>query len=232
MSRILVIQHVAHEGLGTIAPFLNEFDIDFLKVYEAGKINAAPEGYSALVVMGGPMGVYEEDKYPFIKDELRLIEAALKEGVPVLGICLGAQLLARAAGAEVYKGKAKEIGWYKVRLSEEGLQDRLLLGLPEEFTVFQWHGDTFDIPKNGVCLASSDLFLNQIIKVGKNAYGFQFHLEVTEKMIAEWIEINTDELKALKEIDATKIIKETPENIQSLRMLGNSVFGKFRRLID
>lgn len=231
MSRILVVEHVPHEGLGMIAQGLSGFDLEYMRVYETGKAEVSPEGYSALIVMGGPMGVYEADIYPFINGEMELIKEALKKDVPVLGVCLGSQLLAGAAGARVYKGGKKEIGWYNVSITDEGSSDRLFLGLPDEFPVFQWHGDTFDVPSNAVNLASSDLFPHQVIKVGKRAYGFQFHFEVTEKMIGEWIEINEGELKAAN-IDPKKIIKETPEKIAGLHRLGRAIVQRFARLID
>ncbi|MBI2412988.1 MAG: gamma-glutamyl-gamma-aminobutyrate hydrolase family protein [Deltaproteobacteria bacterium] len=231
MSKILVVEHVPHEGLGIIGQALSGFDLEYMRVYETGEAEASPEGYSALIVMGGPMGVYESDIYPFINGEINLIKEAIKTDVPVLGVCLGSQLLAASAGARVYKGKKKEIGWYNVSLTEEGSSDRLFLGLPDELPVFQWHGDTFDVPVNGVNLASSDLFPHQAIKVGKMAYGFQFHFEVTAKMVGEWIEINEGELKAAK-IDPEKIIKETPENIEGLHRFGRAIVQRFARLID
>lgn len=234
MAKVLVIQHVPHEGLGTIGPALSGAGLgaDFLKVYE-DKVPRGLEGYSALVVLGGPMGVYEDGAYPFIKEELALIQRALKSKLPTLGVCLGSQLLAKAAGADVYKGKAKEIGWYTVSLTDEGVEDPLLLGFPEEFTVFQWHGDTFDVPEDGVNLAGSKLFPNQLIKVGPRAYGVQFHLEVTEAMVREWVEINRDELGPLKgKVDPDRIIKETPSRIEGLHRLGKAFLARFLRLIE
>lgn len=230
----MVIQHVAHEGLGTIGPalFRAGLEVEFLRIYENANIPMTADGYSALIVLGGPMGVYETGAYPFMEKEVKLISSALKMRLPILGICLGAQLLAKAAGAEVYKGSAKEIGWYDVELSEEGSDDPLFLGMPFRFKVFQWHGDTFDVPEGGIRLASSELFPNQVIKVGPNAYGFQFHLEVTEEMIKDWIAVNSDELNALKgNIDPEAIVRETPERIVDLHRYGNGVAARFLRLI-
>lgn len=234
MRKILVIQHVPHEGLGTIGGSLRSSGLkaDFHKVYENARMPVDIKGYSALIVMGGPMGVYEDDIHPFIKKELRLIESALKSETPVLGVCLGSQMLAKAAGAKVYKGKSKEIGWYRTTLTESGRADRLFTGFPKEFTVFQWHGDTFDVPPNGVNLASSELFPHQAIRVGRRAYGFQFHLEVTEEMISGWIGVNSDELKPLKSIDPAKIIKETPKMIKALHQYGGAVVSRFLRMVD
>jgi GMP synthase (glutamine-hydrolysing) len=233
MGKILVVQHVPHEGLGIIGPLMRKegLDADFLRVYRDERIPAQVDGYSALIVLGGPMGVYEDDIYPFIRDELRLIRYALKERIPVLGVCLGAQLLAKAAGADVYKGGKKEIGWYDVELTSEGLRDSLFQGLPEELMVFQWHGDTFDVPDGATRLASSKLFPNQVIRVGPRAYGIQFHLEVTEDMIRDWLTVNKDELKLLKSIDPKKIVKEIPANIHTLQAHGRAVISRFLRLV-
>lgn len=233
MARILVLQHVQSEGLGIIGKALRQrgIAVDFIKIFKGDRIAKSINGYDGLIVLGGPMGVYEEGIYPFIKDEIALIKNALKNNIPILGICLGAQLLAKAAGANVYKGKKKEIGWYKVNLTDEGKRDGLFLGLPDELTVFQWHGDTFDIPENSKCLASSELFPNQIIKVGKNAYGIQFHLEVTEEMVREWIDVNDKELISVKSyINPKKILKDTPENIETIHKYGEAVFSRFFNL--
>ena len=237
MSRILVLQHVKSEGLGIIGKALGQrgIAVDFLKIFKGDRIPKSINGYDGLIVLGGPMGVYEEEIYPFIKDEIALIKNALKNNIPILGICLGAQLLAKAAGADVYKGKKKEIGWYKVELTDEGKREGLFIGLPEEFTVFQWHGDTWGQISNlspAKCLASSELFPNQIIKIGKNAYGLQFHLEVTAEMIREWIDVNDKELASVKAyINPKKILKDTPENIETIHRYGEIVFLRFLALL-
>ncbi|MBI5886609.1 MAG: gamma-glutamyl-gamma-aminobutyrate hydrolase family protein [Deltaproteobacteria bacterium] len=232
MSDILVIQHVESEGLGIISGMLREagLEADIRRVFKQDPLPRSVEGYRGLICLGGPMGVYEEDAYPFIGAEIALIESALKAHRPMLGICLGAQLLARAAGAKVYKGGAKEIGWFRVRLTEAGRRAQLLAGFPDEYTVFQWHGDTFDVPANAVNLASSDLFANQFIKVGPAAYGIQFHLEVTEPMVGEWLKINAAEVAAVKSADPAIILKQTPFNIPSIHALGRAMIARFLRL--
>ena len=232
-KRVLVVMQVPHEGPGTIGPVIERAGMETccIRAYGNDYIPETPSGFSALIVLGGPMGVYEDRRFPFLKKELRLIESALKHSVPVLGICLGSQLLARAAGARVYKGGTKEIGWYPLRLTKEGMRDPLFTGLPPESVVFQWHGDTFDIPRRAKNLASSELFSNQLIKVGTNAYGLQFHLEVTETMIREWIEENDEELKSLRGlIDPKKILNDTALYMAGLRNLGRVVFSRFLRL--
>ncbi len=232
-KKALVIQHAATEGPGTIAPALRRFGLEthYVRIFKDERVPREVEGYHALIVLGGPMGVYEEAKYPFITDELNLVEKTLKAGLPFLGICLGAQVLAAAAGARVYRGRKKEIGWYPVRLTTEGQGDKLFLGLPEELNVFHWHGDTFDVPPGASNLASSELYTNQLLRVGKNAYGIQFHLEVTGVMISEWIEVSGKEIKTFK-MDPERIIKESSDNINPLYRYSEAVFARFLRLMD
>jgi len=176
------------------------------------------------------MGVYDEEEFPFIPDELRLLRSAFRAGVPVLGVCLGAQLMARAAGARVWSGAKKEIGFYRISLTPEGMEDRLLLGLPREFTVFQWHGDTFDIPEGGSNLASSPLFEHQLIKIGPNSYGLQFHIEVTEAMVREFLEAGSDELQGAPYIEAPeKIIEDARKLLPDIHGQGRAIIKRFLR---
>lgn len=235
MKNALVLQHVACEDMGAIGPLFKKagYELTYLKIFKNQAVPASVKDYSAVVVLGGPMGVYEEDKYPFITKELHLIEDAIKRDVPLLGICLGSQLLAKAAGADVYKGNKKEIGWYKVRLTDSGAKDSLMAGFPEEFTVFQWHGDTFDVPEKGTNLAESELFPHQMFRVGKRAYGLQFHLEVTDKMIKDWLCVNDAELKAVsKYIVPERIIKETALYMPLLHKYCETLISRFLRLAD
>jgi GMP synthase-like glutamine amidotransferase len=233
MKKVLIIQQVAHEGAGRLGDEIKDSGIDFqiIRAFDGQDIPRELEEDAALIVLGGPMGVSDESEYPFLKDELLLIESALKANAPVLGICLGAQLLARAAGARVYSGGAKEIGWYPLYINEEGRKDKLFDGLPSTVNVFQWHGDTFDVPTDGANLASSDLFPNQLIRVGERSYGLQFHLEVTGEMVSEWLKVNQEELNGLKGvIDPGKILTETLAMTPKLEEMGQSVFSKFTKL--
>jgi len=230
LKKVLIIQQVAHEGVGRIGDLLEDSGVAYEIVYafKGQDVPKKPGEDTALIVLGGPMGACDEALYPYLKDELLLIEAALSSNVPVLGICLGAQLLARAAGARVYSGAAKEIGWYPLLINKAGQADRLFEGLPAEVNVFQWHGDTFDVPAGGVNLASSELFPNQLIRVGERAYGLQFHLEVTGEMVSEWLKVNEDELSGLKGvIDPDEIIAKTSTAMPELEKMGQSFFSKF-----
>ena len=234
MARALVIRHVSHEGLGIMKrPIERDSAVEYIDIFRGASVPSSIDGYDGLVVLGGPMGVYEDGRYPFIKPELKLIEDALKKRIPLLGICLGSQLLAKAAGSRVYKGNAKEIGWHDVTLTEDADNDWLFLGFPDRFRAFHWHGDTFEVPQGALMLASSALFPNQVIKVGAAAYGIQFHLEVTEQMIREWITVNEDELASLKGVvDPRAVIEETPTQIEALNRLGSALASRFSRMVE
>jgi len=195
--KVLVIQHVAIEGLGLLGEVFRQqgFEVD-VHLMEDPQTFLPPSvrPYSALVILGGPMGAYEEDCYPYLFQVERLIREAYCEGRPTLGICLGGQLIARAFGAWVGPNMVKEIGWYRVQLTEEGKASPLFAGLPESFFIFQWHGDTFDLPERAVLLAFSDSCRNQAFVYGDRIFALQFHLEVTEAMVALWSKAYLGEL--------------------------------------
>ncbi len=187
--KVLILKNSPLEGPGTIEDFLKRRKA-YYRIVEAslGEKILSLEEYEYLVVLGGPMGVYERDKYPFLKDVLLAMEKALKSGVRILGICLGAQLFAHLLGSRVYPGKTKEIGWLKIKATYEGLMDKTFSTLLEpsgESIVFQWHGDTYDLPKGAVKLAYSDLFPEQAFRYG-NSYALQFHVEVNMELIKDW----------------------------------------------
>jgi GMP synthase (glutamine-hydrolysing) len=143
---------------------------------------------SALIVLGGAMGAHDEHKHPFLADLKTLIHDVVESGVPYLGICLGGQLLAAVCGATVASGRWAEIGNSAVSLTEQGNSDPLFSGIPPEFRTFQWHHDSFDIPQGGALLAYSDACANQAFRVGRCAWGLQFHPEVTEGILRDWCE--------------------------------------------
>ena len=231
MSDVIVLQHVACETIGTVDGSLAERKLPFryVRSFEGESVPREMGDSPALIVMGGPMGVYEENRFPFLREELGLIESALRAGRPILGICLGSQLLAKALGAEVKKGPRKEIGWHRVRLSGAGRADAVFGGAPEEFTALHWHGDIFDLPKGAALLASSEMTDRQAFRWGRNAYGILFHLEITEPMLREWVSNFAGELAAEK-LDGAAILNEAPRRLEAMRPIGADVFGRWADL--
>ncbi len=165
----------------------------------------------AAVIMGGYMNVYQEKEFPYLADEDRFIKQALRENVPLLGICLGGQLIAKAAGGPVTRAPRSEIGWDTVTLTADGLKDPLFHDLKNPVTVFQWHGDQFALPQNAVLLASSPV-CNQAFRIGNNAYALQFHIEMTEEMIRSWFsELSPDDRGKYQTIltDTTRLFPDS-----------------------
>ncbi len=210
-NKILIVKHVGHEGPGLIGDALRSDEWEFETV-ELENGDALPEDLreiAAVIVLGGPMNVYEVDKFPFLNDEEKLIRKTLVEEVPFLGICLGAQLLAKTCGVSVYKTPEKEIGWYRVKTTRAAKGDMLFRHLPEHMAVFQWHEDTFEIPDGGMLLATGKPCKNQAFKIGSNAYGLQFHIEVTPDMVQRWMEGEKDKNAAQKTLGDTVKIEKT-----------------------
>jgi GMP synthase-like glutamine amidotransferase len=183
--KVLAFRHVPFESLGMIADSLDEHEItcEYVDLYRDAR---SPDARAAdgLIFMGGPMSA--NDDLPYIRQELELIGEAFSRGLPILGVCLGSQLIAKALGARVYQNGVPEIGWYPVDWTAAAARDRLHQGLSAPETVFHWHGETFDLPPGAELLASSDVCRNQAYRVGANVYGLQYHLEVTPEMLEDW----------------------------------------------
>jgi GMP synthase (glutamine-hydrolysing) len=243
MHTVPVFRHVPHETLGTIGTALERAGLaaQYVDLFAQPPLRLDLRGAPGLVVLGGPMNVDETDKYPFLGREVEWIRTAVDAGVPVLAICLGAQLLAKSLGAKVFSNGIKEIGWYSVDLTPQAVGDALLGTVAKELarstspgrvTVFQWHGDTFDLPAGAVHLAHSEACRHQAFRYGDSAYALQFHLEVTAEMIDDWLNEkgNCDELAALDYIDPQAIRRRTPQEIPAMQTLGATVFGHFAAL--
>lgn len=209
---VLFLIQIEIEGPGRIADCLRQRGLpsEEVHLYRGDPLPDSPKPYSAVVPLGGPMNVYEEERYPFLRDEDRLLRRALAEELPVLGLCLGAQLLAKAAGAKVRKNPTAEIGWMDVDILPEGQADPLFSGLPTRLPVFQWHGDTFELPEGAEWLASSPRCTHQAFRLGRRAYGLQFHLEVTPAMVIEWTEAYLEDLR--RHDDAPRIERSLRED--------------------
>lgn len=191
----LIIVHVSCEGPGLFKPVLEQrgVRVDVVDVEQGQALPASLDGVDMLVVMGGPMNVGQEDRYPYLRHEYDLLRQALAEDTPVMGVCLGAQMLAHAAGAKVYRGPVDEFGWSQVQLTPEGMNDPLFAGVGPSMRVFQWHADTFDVPSNGQLIATSSVVANQAIRIGRCAYGLQFHVELDRRLLDLWMEVAPEE---------------------------------------
>lgn len=227
-KKLLIIKQVEQEGPGCIADLFSEdgWTVETLEMSGAGTpLPHDLDDIGGIVILGGPMNVYQEEAYPFLKEEESLIRHALIDEVPLLGICLGAQLIAKTCGAAVMRSPKREIGWFTVTKTSEALKDSLFRGNPQHMTVFQWHEDTFDLPGDGVLLAKGRVCANQAFRVGHSAYGLQFHIEATPEMVESWMR---DE----KEIDVKKVLRDGRRIMETFVDQGRRVVTNFRRIVE
>jgi GMP synthase (glutamine-hydrolysing) len=232
MSRILVFQHVAAEPLGTLDPLIRRrgHRIRFVNFERQPDAQPSIDRYNGLIVLGGPMNVEEQARRPHLRTELDVIDQALAQGKPVLGICLGAQLLAHALGADVVRNRQAEIGWYDLETSAQGCEDDVLSGLGARSPVFQWHSRTFAIPHGACHLARTSTCENQAFRYGSNAYGFQFHLEMDQALIERWIGLphyHAELVASGLDQDASSILARTPQAMTVMRSSAHAVFSRF-----
>jgi GMP synthase (glutamine-hydrolysing) len=222
MNNAIAIRHVSFEDAGTLEPVLKDRGID-LSYLEAGVDDLTPaKDTDLLVVLGGPIGIYEVDRYPFLTHELAVIEAAVKKGVPVIGICLGCQALAAALAARVYPGKQKELGWDEMTLTAEGKSSPL--GAIEGVRVLNWHGDTFDLPVGATRLASTAITPNQAFTYGSKVLALQFHVELPQRDMERWLIGHTLELSTSK-VDLAKMRADTARFAPAANEASQRVFN-------
>lgn len=236
MAKVLVFQHVAHEPLGVLDPLLRnaKHRIKYVNFYRHPTAQPNLKGYQGLIILGGPMNVDEIDKYPHLHTEIRVIKEAIAKDIPVLGICLGAQLVASALGSKVYKADGLEVGWYDLKKNAEAENDKLIRHFKASEKLFQWHERTYDTPQGAVNLLSSTMCPNQAFRYGDKVYGLQFHLEVTEPVIHRWLHLDAhaEDLKMCGKYESLQEeIDETQKHIFSSMRLGKEVFGEFINLI-
>ena len=227
MPSVVAIRHVPFEDLGLLGELLVErgWTVDYR---DAGVDSLeSPDDPDLLVVLGGPIGVYEEDDYPFLTEELRLVEDRLTAGRPTLGLCLGAQVLARALGARVYPGGTKEIGWGPIALTEAGRGSPLRHLDPVETDVLHWHGDTFDLPDDAMRLASTDLYENQAFRWGTAALALQFHPEVTADRLERWLIGHTVEIAATPGVTVGRLRADAQRWDQAVRRQARFCFAEW-----
>jgi GMP synthase-like glutamine amidotransferase len=187
MKRVLAIQHIWDDPPGYLGEILQEHGIAYDTVEVEKEPFPAFNAYDALIVLGGPQHAPADHRFPYFTQEKAAIREAVEQDIPLLGICLGGQLLAHALGASVTRHHLTEIGFSKVQFTEEGCADPLFQGLPGYQQVVQWHEDTFNIPPNGVLLATNSYTRNQAFRVGRCAYGLQYHIELTPEMLDTWL---------------------------------------------
>ncbi|MFC6489439.1 glutamine amidotransferase [Nitratireductor sp. GCM10026969] len=199
MKSAVAIRHVGFEDLGAFAPALREagYKVHYWDIGDQELWTLEPVKTDLLIVLGGPIGAYEDDTYPFLRDEIDILEQRLGADRPTMGICLGAQLIARAAGATVYPGGHKEIGFAPVALTEEG-RHSCLAPFTDRPVTLHWHGDTFDLPPGATRLASTALCDNQAFAMGPNVVGFQFHPEASTGPFEKWLVGHAAELAAAR----------------------------------
>lgn len=213
MTDILVLQNAKYEGLSGLGRLLEE-DGFGTKIVFAKKEVIPKQDYSAVIILGAPESA--NDDLTYLKEEMNLIRESVEKEIPVLGICLGSQLIAKAFGAKVYQGTKKEIGIYHDIEFDNQSKSGLFSGIKSPATVFHWHGDTFDLPQNAVRLAHSKDYQTQALQIG-SAVGVQFHLEVDEETIRLWLEKSKDELSQVSYIDPDEIIRKIPKSIHEIQ---------------
>ncbi len=218
MKTAIAIRHVAFEDLGSLAVVLYQmgYAVTYVEMGLDRLDDLDPLLPDLVVVLGGPIGAYEEQDYPFLVDELHFLVHRLKADLPTLGICLGAQLMARALGAQVYPGPFKEIGWSPIELSQAGMQSPLGYLAAEQTAVLHWHGDTFDLPAGAFHLATSTRYQNQGFAWGKNGLALQFHPEVTASGLERWFIGHACEIGVTPGISVAQLRQEAAHYIERL----------------
>lgn len=226
MIEVIVLQHTAIEGPGRLGDALVEAGLT-LRIVRAGEgepIPRALDGASGLVLLGGPMGVHDVDRYPFLRDELALLERTLAAEVPILGVCLGSELLAAALGARVLATGRLELGWSPVTLSDDARVDPVFAALPPVFDALHWHGDAFELPIGARALASSALTELQAFSFGERAWGTLFHLEAPLAQVRAMAREFEDDLRAAG-IAASELLAASEAHDERARSLAASLYG-------
>jgi GMP synthase (glutamine-hydrolysing) len=230
--KVLVFQHVPYEPLGTLDPLLKEagFRIRYVNFGRMPGQRPALDRYAALIVLGGPMNADQIDTYPNLLTEVEIIREAVDRRMSILGICLGAQLLAKALGGQVARNPTREIGWHDVDLTGAGLHDPVLSTFAPRQEVFQWHEDGITLPPDVECLASSPASPVQAFRHGEHAYGFQFHLEANRPLIERWLTVPAHQASLREEgdaVDPDDILRRAETSMAPLEELSRATFSRW-----
>ncbi|GAB4171850.1 MAG: GMP synthase [Terrimicrobiaceae bacterium] len=228
VKKVLFIQHGDTDKPGILQDVLESrgVGLQIVRPYLGERVPDSVGSFVGLAVGGGGQGVYERDKYPYLTDEIALIRQAAADERPVLGLCLGGQLLAASLGADVRRGPVKEIGFFPVELDPITDYDPLFCGLPKSFVTTHWHGDIFDVPPGGMRLGRSALTPNQLFRYGHALYGLQFHLEMTPEILAEMVDESREDLNAMG-LDADLLAAQARECLPGIRELAGTVFSRW-----
>jgi GMP synthase-like glutamine amidotransferase len=224
---VLVLQHIACEPPGVYEDVLREQDAALTRIeVDAGDELPAWREFDAIVAMGGPMSANDDADLPWLRDEKAFVAASVRAGIPFWGVCLGVQLLAASLGARVYAGDEPEVGVLPVELTDEGKRDPVFSALPPSVPALQWHGDTFDLPEGAVRLAGSDAYPNQAFRY-ENAYGVQFHLEVSRAMAREWMDVPEYASALERTIGGETMLRVVDENADEMLRYGRTLFERW-----
>jgi GMP synthase (glutamine-hydrolysing) len=233
--KILVFQHVPFEPLGTLDPLLKQagFRLRYVNFGRNPDERPSLDGYVALIILGGPMYADDVAVYPHLVTEIELIQEALQRDISIMGICLGAQLLAKALGGTVLAGAGREIGWHEVEVTDAGINDQVLSTFGRRSQVFQWHEDVIELPPDAVHLARSERCAAQAFRYGEHAYGFQFHLEADGALIERWLRVPQNQaVFADGKLDPRHIRDRINDAIQPLMTLSNNTFSRWIERFD
>ena len=234
IKRVNVIRHLAFEDLASFAPVLQAHDYH-INYIDAADFALAPEDLlqsdassdDLLIVLGGPISVNDKTMFAFIDAEITLLKKRIAMDKPTLGICLGAQLIASALGADIYPGEEKEIGWYPIAITGAGKHSALRYLGSEHCSMLHWHGETFDLPDEAVLLASSDMYQNQAFAYGKNILALQFHPEITQRAMEKWFIGHIGEIMQTEGVSVNQLRKDTHQFANQLEVQGELFFNSW-----
>jgi len=233
MKNVLHIQNGPHDKPGLFEKAMSSVGVSLttMHAWRGEPVPSTLRGFDGLSLGGGGMSAYETDKYPFLKDEMRLVRDAAMADKPIYGMCLGAQVMAAALGAKVYPNREREIGFYEIELLPEANEDALWKDCAARMAPMSWHGDTFDLPEGAVRLASSARTPNQMFRLGRAIYGFQFHLEVDEPLLTEMVESSRQGL-VQQGVDADGFLTAATEKLPTVYATAATVYARWAQLLN